>query len=262
MRNKDFIGVFDSGIGGLTVLDDMAEMLPNENFYYVADQKHCPYGPKEQSYVGDRVAKICKHLEEKGAKAVVIACNTASLQIARGQEVCNIPIISVIDPTCASAIKATKNNKVAVLATIATIKSGKYQGLLEKANVKPIGLPCGEFVDFVEHHDLKDPLGLEIVSKKLEEIKFEDFDTLIYGCTHFSLLEPQIKSVLGEKNYIRCGLPTAEYVKDLLEKKNLLNKDNKEREIEIYTTGSVEETLVNMKWFTRDHKPVKNIEIE
>lgn len=259
---KNFISVFDSGIGGLTVLEKLIEIFPNENFYYVADQGHCPYGPKPQSYVGDRVEKICKHMENLGAKAVVIACNTASLQIERGRQVCNIPIISVIQPTAAKAISLTKNHKIAVLATKATIESGTYQKLIQEKGNVAFGLACGEFVDFVENNELDNPLGQEIVDTKLAEIKDKGFDTLIHGCTHFSLLEDKMRKVLGDINYVACGLPTGEALKEILNSKNLLLKENKDRIVEIYTTGSVEKALMNMKWFKKEHRPVEHIDIE
>jgi len=256
------IGVFDSGIGGLTVLEQLIKMYPNEDFYYVADQGHCPYGTKSQEYVCDRVAKICKHMENIGCKGIVIACNTASLQIKRGIEVVNIPVVSVIPPTCAKAVKTSKNHKIAVLATVATIKSGTYQRLIEEANCIPVPLACSEFVDFVEHNSLDDPKGEELVRNKLSEIKDCGFDTLIHGCTHFSLLQDNMVKVVGNINFVACGEPTGEYLGNLLKEKDLMNKEDKVGNVKIFTTGSVESALENMKWFKNDHEPVKHIDIE
>ena len=135
-KKKQPIGVFDSGIGGLTVLEKLIQTFPNEDFLYVADQGHCPYGTKSQQEVGDRVEKVARYLVEHGAKAIVIACNTASLQIARARAITDVPVISVIQPTCAKAVSLTKNKKVAVLATVGTIRSGKYQQLLQEAGVE------------------------------------------------------------------------------------------------------------------------------
>lgn len=259
---KDFIGVFDSGVGGLTVLDKLVELMPNENYFYVGDQGHCPYGPKPQEYVGDRVEKICRYLEKKGAKAIVIACNTASLQIERGRKVCNIPIISVIQPTCAKAITLTKNKKVAVLATEATIKSGTYQKLLEKDYITPVPLACGEFVTFAESGDKDFSHKLELVKTKLEPIKNENFDTLIHGCTHFSLLEDAMKEVLGNINYVACGDPTSEELQKILKDANKLTTSTEKGWIKIFTTGKVKDSLKSMSFFEREHKKVKKISIE
>ena len=261
-QNKRPIGIFDSGIGGLTVLEQMIKLYPNENFYYVADQGHCPYGTKTPEQIGERVYKVASHLASKGAKAIVIACNTASIHIAEARKATDVPVVSVIQPTCQHAINTTKNNKVAVLATIATINNGIYQQLLTDANVTPVPLRCSEFVDFVENNDLNDPKGDKIVADKLAEIKDEGFDTLIHGCTHFSLVEPQMRKVLGDINYVACGEPTGKYLGEILAKQGLLNDSTEKGTVEIYTTGSVENALANMKWFKAEHKPVTHVDID
>ncbi len=256
------IGVFDSGIGGLTVLEKLIKMFPHENFYYVADQGHCPYGTKTAEEVGGRVEKVSRHLAEKGAKAIVIACNTASLRIERARAVTNVPVISVIQPTCRKAAQITKNKKVAVLATAATVDSGVYQRLLEEQGAAAVALACGEFVDFVENHDLDDPSGEKIVADKLYLIRDFGFDTLIHGCTHFSLVEPQMRKVLGDINYVDCGTPTGEYLAEFLTANNLLTPFKGRGKTEIYTTGNLEKATGSMKWFKLPHMPVQHIEIE
>ena len=261
-NNKKPIGVFDSGIGGLTVLEKLMEKFPNEDFIYVADQGHCPYGTKTFDGIKECVLNVGKYLIAKDVKAIVIACNTASLFIKYLQEITDIPVISVIEPTCMAAINKTKNKKVAVLATIATINKGAYQTLLKENNVTPYGVACSEFVDFVENHELTDPLGQEIVSNKLQELKDKGVDTLIHGCTHFSLLEDQMRNVLGDINYVACGEPTSERLYEILKEKDLLNNDdNHERYVQINTTGKKENALMNMKWFKKEHEPIKEIEL-
>ena len=261
-NSKKPIGVFDSGIGGLTVLEKLMEKFPNEDFIYVADQGHCPYGTKTEEGIKECVLNVGKYLIAKDVKAIVIACNTASLFIKYLQEITEIPVISVIEPTCMAAINKTENKKVAVLATIATINKGAYQALLKENNVTPFGVACSEFVDFVENYELTDPLGQEIVSKKLEELKDKGVDTLIHGCTHFSLLEPQMKNVLGEINYVACGEPTSEKLFEILKEKELLRlEENNNRYVKIGTTGSKENALMNMKWFKKEHEPIEEIEL-
>ena len=262
-KNNMPIGVFDSGIGGLTVLEKLIELYPHENFVYVADQGHCPYGTKTGEQVGERVAKVTEFLtKQHNAKAVVIACNTASLQITYAKNVTDVPVISVIEPTCERAVSLTKNGKIAVLATIATIKSGTYQRLIEAAGKTPVPLACSEFVDFVEHHDLSDPLGQQIVTDKLSAIKNSGVDTLIHGCTHFSLLEPQMRQVLGDINYVACGLPTGERLGQILAQNDLLSTSTESGSVQIFTTGSVDNALATMKWFTAAHTPVVHTDIE
>lgn len=257
------IGVFDSGIGGLTVLEKLIELFPHENFVYVADQGHCPYGTKTAEQVGERVAKVTKFLtEEHNAKAVVIACNTASLRIDYAKKVTSVPVISVIEPTCQKAVSLTKNGKIIVLATIATINSGTYQRLIEQQGKTPVPLACSEFVDFVEHHDLTDPLGQQIVTEKLNQIKDCGADTLIHGCTHFSLLQPQMENVLGKINYVACGLPTGNCLAEILAQNNLLSTSTESGSVQIFTTGSVDNALATMKWFTAPHSPVVHTDID
>lgn len=258
-NNNKPIGVFDSGIGGLTVLEKLMEKFPNEDFIYVADQGHCPYGTKTIEGIKECVLNVGKYLIAKDVKAIVIACNTASLFIKYLQEITTIPVISVIEPTCMAAINKTKNKKVAVLATVATINKGAYQSLLKQHDVTPYGVPCSEFVDFVENYELTDPLGQEIVNKKLECLKDKGIDTLIHGCTHFSLLEPNMKKVLGDINYVACGDPTSDELYNILLKNDLLRKDNNNRYVKINTTGSKENALMNMKWFKKEHEPIEEI---
>ena len=258
---KKPIGVFDSGIGGLTVLEKLMEKFPNEDFIYVADQGHCPYGTKTEEGIKECVLNVGRYLIAKDVKAIVIACNTASLFIKYLEEITDIPVISVIEPTCMAAINKTKNNKVAVLATIATINKGAYQALLNNNGVEAFGVRCSEFVDFVENYELTDPLGQKIVDEKLEELKDKNVDTLIHGCTHFSLLEPNMRKVLGDINYVACGEPTSIKLYEILKEKSLLRFDENNRYVKIQTTGSKENALMNMKWFKAPHEEIEEIEI-
>lgn len=260
--NNQPIGVFDSGIGGLTVLEDILKVLPNEDYIYVADQGHCPYGNKKEEEIIECVLNVGKYLIAKNVKAIVIACNTASLFIKYLQDITNIPVISVIGPTCQAAMKASKNKRVAVLATETTIRKAAYQKMLEDNGYTAFGVACQPFVSFVETKELDDPLGLEIVKEKLECLKDKDIDTVIHGCTHFSLLEPQMRMVLGDKNYIACGKPTGTALKEILTSKGLLNEEEGPHYVKIGTTGSVEAAINNMKWFKADHEPISKIDLE
>lgn len=260
MGDNSLIGVFDSGIGGLTVLEQLVKIFPNENFMYIADQGHCPYGTKTPEEIGDRVEKITRYFLSQRVKAIVIACNTASVRIARARAVTDIPVISVIDPTCAKAVSVTKNKKIAVLATQSTIHSGVYQNMLTERGVVPVPLACSEFVDYLENGD--GVSGEKIVREKLTQIKDAGMDTLIHGCTHFSLLESYMKKVLGDINYVACGQPTGEYLKKILEQKNLLTDNTGSGTVEIYTTGDVSRAKKTTGWFKPAHNPIKRVVIE
>lgn len=258
------IGVFDSGVGGLTVLETLIKNLPNESFYYVADQGHCPYGPKPLSYVENRVVTIARHMQNIGCKAIVIACNTASLHIKAAQKAVNIPVISVIQPTAKYALEASKNKKVLVLATKATVNSGVYAQILLDGGAEVKQVACGEFVDFAENYDINDPIGAKIVADKLEAVKGFDCDTVIHGCTHFSLLEPFMKAYLGDKNFVACGGPTSAALENILSENNLLclQKTPDSGLIDIFTTGDTQKAESAMKWFKAGHNQVKHIDIE
>lgn len=260
-KYKKPIGVFDSGVGGLTVLESLMKKFPEEDFIYVADQGHCPYGVKKEEEIIECVLNVGRYLISKDVKAIVIACNTASLEIKYLEEITSIPVISVIKPTCMKAIKTTKTNNVAVLGTVATISKGKYQELLEKHGKKAYAVACSEFVDFIENHELSDPEGQRIVDEKLEELKNQNIDTLIHGCTHFSIIEDKMRKVLGDINYIACGEPTSEELFEILNKENLLNKENKNRYVRILTTGSALGAINTMKWFKMPHEEIKHIDL-
>lgn len=257
------IGVFDSGIGGLTVLEELIKRFPNEKFIYVADKKYCPYGIKTTEQIRGRVQKVTSFLLNKGVKAIVVACNTSSARISSARELTAKPVIGVIEPACACAVRATQNKRVAVLATLSTVNSGIYQKLLEREGITPVTLACGEFVDFLENHDIDDPSGDKLVEGRLQALKDSKIDTLIHGCTHFSLLEERMRKVLGDKiSYISCGAPTAEYLEKILYKNNLLGYPNGKGSVIIYTTGNESETEHSMKWFAVPHSPVQHVDID
>jgi glutamate racemase len=243
------IGVFDSGVGGLTVLENLVEVLPNEDFIYVADQGHCPYGTKEEEDLKECIRNVARYLLSRNVKCIVIGCNTASLYIDEIRKMTTIPVISVIDPTCRYASLITKNKRIAVLGTNTTIKKGKYQSLLAENGIYSVGVPCSEFVDFIENCSLDDVKGDIIVANKLSFLKNENIDTLIYGCTHFSIIERQIKKVLGDKiKYVACGAPTSVVVVDTLTKNNSLSEKEIVGNIELYTTGDVKTAISTIKW--------------
>ena len=256
------IGVFDSGIGGLTVLEQLIKQFPNEKFIYVADQIYCPYGSKPAEKIIARAQKIIAYLLSRRVKAIVVACGTASVHIERVSEVTSIPVIGVIQPTCCKAVELTVNKKIAVLATESTINSGAYSNILVQNGINCIPLICGEFVDFLENCDLYDPSGEKLVADKLNLIKDEGMDVLIHGCTHFSLLEPQMRKVLGNNiTYVACGQPTGEHLGKILIKKNLCCTITGRGSVEIYTTGSEKNAQRTMKWFTAAHAHVQHIDI-
>lgn len=255
------IGVFDSGVGGLTVLDSLIECFPKESFIYVADQGHCPYGTKTNEQIKECAINVAKYLEERNVKMIIIACNTASLFVDDVRKKVNVPVISVIEATCPYALKTSKNKRIAVLGTVATINKGAYQTYFKKHGVTVFSVACSEFVDFIENCDLTDPLGQKLVNEKLKDLKDKEIDTLVHGCTHFSIIEDKMRKVLGDINYVACGKPTSIQAKEILENANLLNENNTKGIVQIYTTSDPFKVNLTMKWFKKDHEEVKHIDL-
>lgn len=262
MNNKLPIGVFDSGIGGLTVLDELIEKMPYEDYIYIGDQDYCPYGTKTNEEIKTRCKKIVNYLVKQNVKAIVIACNTASTHLEYLKQYTTIPLIGVIEPTCDVAIHQSKNHKIGIIGTLSTVKNAKYQNYLKRQNMQVFSLACSEFVDLVENNVTDEIIIQNIVNNKLSELKNKNIDTLIYGCTHFSLLHDNIKKVLGKLNYISCGYPTAIKLYECLNNENKLNGNNKKGVVHIYTTGDVEKTNQITKWFKKDHEAIQKIKLE
>ena len=256
MNDKKPIGVFDSGVGGLTVLEKLVKMYTGENFIYVADQGYCPYGTKTKEEIEQRVLTVGKYLLSRGVKAIVIACNTASLFKQSLQNITDIPVISVIEPTARLACQLTKTKKVAVLATNATIKNGKYQRILEENGMEVFPVPASQFVDIIESNEMNTEATLKTVTEKLAPLQNKGIDTVIHGCTHFGLLEFQMKKVLPDVTYVECGYPTSIILENVLK----LSKDNVAKgSVEIYTTGKRNDFEAKIKWFTIPHQPIQEL---
>ena len=196
------IGVFDSGIGGLTVVDALAKRLPNETIYYVGDTARVPYGNKSKSRIQQYASEITNWLNKKDCKIIIVACNTASaLALKYLSSVFSIPIIGVIESGVNRGIRMNQNNKIAVLGTSATIRSNAY-GEKIKA-VKPetlvISQACPLFVPLAEEGWTEGKIPMQIAAHYLADIKQEGVDTVILGCTHYPLLKKLLVKLLEKK---------------------------------------------------------------
>ena len=216
------IGVFDSGIGGVTVMKELVRLLPNEDFIYYSDTKNNPYGDKTNEEIINISDDIVSKLIEKGCKLIVIACNTASA-IAKEylRNKYSIPIVA-IEP----AYKSVSNNeKTLVMATKATINSDKFKELFNNYdNHNTILLSCSGLADLIEEGN-KDKINDYLV-KKIGNYK--DIKNVVLGCTHYPLIKDEIKKVIGDINFYDGSLGVAKHTKDILEKNNMLgnNKGN------------------------------------
>ena len=196
------IGVFDSGVGGLTVAREIMRHLPNENIVYFGDTARVPYGSKSKDNIIRFSRQIINFLKTKNVKAIVIACNTASaLALDVVREEFDIPIIGVVEPGARAALEATKSKKIGVIGTEATIRSAMYEKIIkgfdDEATV--VGKACPLFVSLVEEGFAKHKVTEEIIDYYLESFMDTDIDSLILGCTHYPLLRSRIKEYVGEQ---------------------------------------------------------------
>lgn len=219
------IGVFDSGVGGLTVAREIMRQLPNERIVYFGDTARVPYGSKSKETVMKYSRQIVNFLLTQQVKAIVVACNTASAYaLDELEQEVDIPIIGVVRPGAKAAIEATKNGKIGVIATEATINSGIYNRYIEKndRSVKIVGKACPLFVPLVEEGLWEDPVTDEIARRYLTELIDSDIDTLILGCTHYPMIRSTVGRIMGKQvTLVNPAYETARELKELLLEKGL-----------------------------------------
>jgi len=242
MCNKP-IGIFDSGLGGLTVLKEIHRLLPNENLVYFGDSKRTPYGTKSKETIEHFAFQDMRFLLSKNVKAVVIACNTASSNALEAiKREFDIPIMEVIGPGAAEGCRATKNDSIGVIATPATIESGAYEREIKAINQKAevVLKSCPLFVPLVEEGaDFWDGEIARLTARHyLTEVREQGIDTLILGCTHYPLLKKVIQGAMGDGiTLIDSALSIAKTLRDgTVIEKNMSLKDGF---VDIFTSDSV-----------------------
>lgn len=221
------IGVFDSGVGGLTVAREIMRQIPNERIIYFGDTARVPYGSKSKETVTRYSRQIVRFLKSHQIKTIVVACNTASAyaldEIEKEED---IPMIGVVKPGAKTAAEVTVNGRIGVIATEATIESRLYNHYIQNLNknVTIYGKVCPLFVPLVEEGLLKDPVTDEIAGRYLAELKDIGIDTLILGCTHYPLIRSTIGNVMGESvTLVNPAYETARELKEMLTERGLLN---------------------------------------
>ena len=228
------IGVFDSGVGGLTVAREIMRNLPSEKIVYFGDTARVPYGTKSRDTVIRYSRQIIHFLKEQQVKAIVIACNTASaFALDAVQHEQDIPVLGVIGAGAKVAAEETVNKRVGVIGTVGTVGSGIHEAYLKKLDpeITVIGKACPLFVPLVEEGWLHDPVTVEVANRYLQELKDKDVDTLILGCTHYPLIRSTIREVMGEKvRLVNPAYETALELKNLLQKTNMLSTGQQEEE--------------------------------
>lgn len=195
------IGMFDSGVGGLTVARAVIDLLPNEDLVYFGDTARCPYGPRPPREVRKFALEIMDSLVEEDVKLLVIACNSASsIALGDARSRYDIPVIGVIDPGVRAAVAATRNRRIGLIGTQVTVSSSSYDEAVtaSRANVTLLSQACPRFVEFVERGDTTSEEVVATARRYLQPLIDEDVDTLLLGCTHYPLLSGVIQYVMGE----------------------------------------------------------------
>ena len=224
------IGVFDSGVGGLTVLKQLLRFLPNENFIYLGDTARVPYGNKSQSTIEKYAAEATRFLLNKNVKLIVIACNTVSsiAMNAVKQHSNGIPVVGMIEFSARTAIRISKEHKIGVIGTRATIESKGYENQIKKLskakNSTILSRPCPLFVPLVEEGFINTPATKFVAEQYLTPFKESGIDTLILGCTHYPMLSKVINEILPNVNLIDTGVESSIQVLRMLAEKNLLKE--------------------------------------
>lgn len=256
------IGIFDSGLGGLTVAGEIMRALPDESIIYLGDTARCPYGPRSGRDVRRFVLEIGRWLSRREVKLIVVACNTATAAgLPLAQQAFDVPVVGVVEPGARAAVKATVNRRVGVIGTVGTIESGAYSQAVRAidAGVTVFSTPAPRFVDLVEQglrlgegtlEDLLSQMGsvyirpafYEMARDYLDPLKRSGVDTLVLGCTHFPLLDTAIQQVMGSRvRLISSAEETAREVVETLTLRGHLARPSATR-TEVYaTTGDPHE---------------------
>lgn len=223
------IGVFDSGVGGLTVAREIMRQIPNEKIIYFGDTARVPYGSKSQETVTRFSKQIVRFLQTFQVKTIVVACNTASAYaLDELEKESEIPVIGVVKPGAKAAAEVTRNGRIGVIATEATIGSQIYSKYIKELNkdVTIYGKACPLFVPLVEEGLWQDPVTDEIARRYLTELIDIDIDTLILGCTHYPLIRSTLGRIMGgDVTLVNPAYETARELKELLAEKGLLNEE-------------------------------------
>jgi glutamate racemase len=238
------IGIFDSGAGGLTVLHECLVTLPHEDFLYLGDGARCPYGPRPGDEIRRFAHEIASYLEDAGVKLIVAACNSATAAaLPQLQEKLQVPVIGVLAPEAHAAVQATRNRRIGVLATEATVASRRYEEAVHAldAGAHVISTACPRLVPLIESAAANEEIDAA-VREYAQPLKAADVDTVILGCTHYPLIKPVFERVFGRRTtLIFSAVETAREVAETLERKGIENDRAREGRSRFLTTGPVDE---------------------
>lgn len=245
-RDKS-IGFFDSGLGGLSVLREAIKIMPNENYIYFGDSKNAPYGIKTVEEIKALTFEAVKFLIDRGVKAIVIACNTATSAAITDLRMRypHIPIVG-IEPAVKPAINLKPQGRIVIMATPATLKQKKFKELYEQyksdTNIEP--LPCPELVEFIEKGEIAGEKVKTYLTKQLDTFSKDEIGAIVLGCTHFPFVEEVIKEIVGpDIPIIHGGYGTAKQLERLLKENNIKSKSKSTGDIIIYNSLETDEII-------------------
>jgi glutamate racemase len=238
------IGIFDSGVGGLTVFRAIERRLPNESLIYLGDTARIPYGVRSAATIERYSLECATFIQSKGVKAIVIACNTASaLAASYLRDKCSVPVLGVIRPGSRRAVEQTRTGHIGVIATEATVASGAYEKamLAIRSGIEVTSRACPLFVPLAEEGWLNHPVTYQVAEEYLAELRSSRVDTLVLGCTHYPILRPVIERTLGDQvKYVDSGEAVAERLAEMLADDRLACEPGQPRTEEFYVTDSPE----------------------
>jgi glutamate racemase len=247
------IGVFDSGVGGLSVLQHIRADLPQENLLYIADSRYIPYGDKSKDFIEQRSIALTRFCLEKGVKAIVVACNTATAAaISTLRSMFSLPIVGM-EPAVKPAVEATKSGIIGVLATTGTLESSKFGELLHRygKGAEVIIQPCQGLVEQVERAELSSETTRTLVKNYLSPLLERGVDTIVLGCTHYAFLTSLIRELVGQNvSIIDTGPAVSRQLRRRLEKEQLLSVENVPGGEQFWTSGPQREVqrIVSRLW--------------
>src|SRR5215468_899917 len=235
------IGVFDSGVGGLTVLHECLVTMPDEDFVYLGDHARLPYGPRPLDEIRRFAREIGAFLESEDVKLILVACNAAtSAALPRLQEELSVPVVGVITPEAHAAVQATRNRRIGLLATQATVDAARYADLVRAldAGAELVAIPCPRLVPLIESDDPFAAETTDAVREYAQPLKDAGVDTVILGCTHYPLIRPIFQRVFGRGvTLVFSAEETAREVAETLARKGMENETGREGSYRFLTTG-------------------------
>ncbi|MBO8137445.1 MAG: glutamate racemase [Desulfotomaculum sp.] len=253
MENSSPIGIFDSGVGGLSIAREIRRLLPNEDLLYYADSAYCPYGEKPPSIIKQRVFALSDFLLSKGAKILVVACNTASIvSLDEIRNKYDVPVVGV-EPAVKPAVAATKTGTIGVLATGVTLSGDRFSSLVKRycSKTDVVTQPCPGLVELVEKGMINSSRAEELLRKYTRPLLEKNADTVVLGCTHYPFLREKIQAIVGPGvTVIDTGEPVARQTARVLDKHNLKSSRQCRGRETFFTSGDIKtvEPVVQLLW--------------